>query len=245
MDKNGLKPLIEALIFAADHPVSLERIAGVLEGERKEEIKAALVELKEDYGTLKRGITFEEVAGGYQFRTHPEHAPWIKRLFKIGMQKISRAAMETLAIVAYKQPITRVQLEEVRGVDSSGVLKTLLDRRLVKITGRKDTPGRPVVYGTTKEFLEVFDLKDLSSLPTLKDIEILEEEYGLEEDSPEEAAPEEGAPEEGASGGDPAREASEGNSQGRDSIEAEGRGVNARGEGQGKREDDNDPGDEG
>jgi segregation and condensation protein B len=221
MDKNGLKPLIEALIFAADHPVSLERIAGVLEGERKEEIKAALVELKEDYGTLKRGITFEEVAGGYQFRTHPEHAPWIKRLFKIGMQKISRAA------------------------DSSGVLKTLLDRRLVKITGRKDTPGRPVVYGTTKEFLEVFDLKDLSSLPTLKDIEILEEEYGLEEDSPEEAAPEEGAPEEGASGGDPAREASEGNSQGRDSIEAEGRGVNARGEGQGKREDDNDPGDEG
>jgi segregation and condensation protein B len=240
MDKEGLKPLIEALIFAVDHPVSLEKIAGVLEGEKREEIKAALGELKEDYGTLKRGITLEEVAGGYQFRTCSEHAPWIKRLFKIGMQKISRAAMETLAIVAYKQPITRVQIEEVRGVDSAGVLKTLLDRRLVKITGRKEAPGRPVVYGTTKEFLEVFDLKDLSSLPTLKDIEMLEEEDVSDEDVPTEDIPEEGGPAEQSTG-----EAPEGNSQGRNSIEAEGRGDDTRGEGEGQQEDGFGPGDKG
>jgi segregation and condensation protein B len=240
MDKEELKQLIEALIFAADHPLSLDRISGVLEGEEREEIKAALSELKEYYGRENRGITLEEVAGGYQLRTRPEHAPWIRRLFKIGMHKISRAAMESLAIVAYRQPVTRAELEDVRGVDSAGVLKTLLDRRLVKITGRKDTPGRPVVYGTTKEFLEAFDLKDLSSMPTLRDVEMLEEEDGLEEDFPKEPAPDEGAP-----GGDTAREAPEGTGQGRDSIEAEGRGVDARGEGEGKREDDNDPGDKG
>jgi segregation and condensation protein B len=235
MDKEGLKPLIEALIFAADHPLSLERIAGCLEGERREDIKAALGELKQDYGTFGRGIILEEVAGGYQLRTRPEHAPWIRRLFKIGMQRISRAAMETLAIVAYKQPLTRAVIEEVRGVDSAGVLKTLLDRRLIKITGRKDAPGRPVVYGTTKEFLEAFDLKDLSSLPTLKDIEMLEEEDALEENIPAEEPPEVHS----------TGEAPEGNSQGRNSLEAEGRGDDTRGEGEGQQEDDFDPGDKG
>jgi segregation and condensation protein B len=173
------------------------------------------------------------VAGGFQLRTRPEYAPWIKRLFKIGMQRISRAAMETLAMVAYNQPMTRSEIEEIRGVDSSGVLRTLLERRLVRIAGRKDAPGRPVVYGTTKEFLEAFDLKDLSSLPTLKDIEILEEEDVPDEDSTEKTAPCEA----------PSREAPEGSGQSRDSIEAEGRGNDTPGQGQGKHEDDIDSGD--
>ncbi len=233
MDKEELKQLVEALVFAADHPISIDRIAAVLEGTPGDDIKAALAELKKDYRAPARGITIEEVAGGFQLRTRPEYAPWIKRLFKIGMQRISRAAMETLAIVVYNQPSTRSEIEEIRGVDSSGVLRTLLERRLVRIAGRKDAPGRPVVYGTTKEFLEAFDLKDLASLPTLKDIEILEEEDVPEEDSTEETAPRE----------PPSREAPEGPGQGRDSVEAEGRGDDTPGQGQGKQEDDFDSGD--
>jgi len=176
MDRNALKPVIEAVIFSADSPMSFERIAGVMESEDRDELRAALKELVEDYQDTGRGIYIEEVAGGFQLRTRAEHAPWIRRLFKIGVQRVSRAALETLSIVAYRQPLTRAELEEIRGVDSAGVLRTLLEKRLVKIVGRQDAPGRPVVYGTTKEFLETFSLKDLSSLPTLKEIESLEEE---------------------------------------------------------------------
>ncbi len=176
MDRSALKPVIEAVIFSADSPMSFERIAGVMESEDRDELRAALKELVEDYQDSGRGIYIEEVAGGFQLRTRPEHAPWIRRLFKIGVQRVSRAALETLSIVAYRQPLTRAELEEIRGVDSAGVLRTLLEKRLVKIVGRQDAPGRPVVYGTTKEFLETFSLKDLSSLPTLKEIESLEEE---------------------------------------------------------------------
>ncbi len=176
MNKNALKPVIEALIFSADSPMSFDRIAGVVESEDRGELQAALKELIDEYGDSGRGIYIEEVAGGYQLRTRAEHAPWIRRLFKIGVQRVSRAALETLSIVAYRQPLTRAELEEIRGVDSAGVLRTLLEKRLVKIVGRQDAPGRPVVYGTTKEFLETFSLKDLSSLPTLKEIESLEEE---------------------------------------------------------------------
>jgi len=218
MDKNALKPVIEALIFAADHPVSLERILGVLEGESRDDIKGALKELIEDYRGARRGVYIEEVSGGYQMRTQSEYSSWIKRLFKIGMQKISKASLETLAMIAYKQPITRAELEGIRGVDSSGVLATLLERRLAKIVGRKDEPGRPIVYGTTKEFLEVFSLKDLSHLPTLKDIESLEEKEIEERYLTGEN--------EGAN--------TEDNSQGRDNIKKEGGGDDPGGEGQGQ-----------
>lgn len=170
-----LKELIEALIFAADHPLSVDKLSTVIEGVDKEEIKKALEELVGDYES-GRGIVLSEVGGGYQLRTRQEHAPWIKKFFKVAMQRISKQAMEAMAIVAYKQPVTRGELEEIRGVDSGGVLKTLLDKRLIKIVGKKDIPGRPVVYGTTKEFLEVFDLQGLTDLPTLKDIEILKED---------------------------------------------------------------------
>src|SRR3989304_4556936 len=109
MDKESLKPLIETIIFAADHPISFEKLMNVLEGARRDEVRSALNELIVDYQQSGRGFLIEEVAGGYQFRTRPEFAPWLKRLFKIGFQKLTRASMETLAIVAYKQPVTRVE----------------------------------------------------------------------------------------------------------------------------------------
>lgn len=179
-DKDSLKPLIESLIFASDGALSIERLSSVLEGEEKAAIKEAVEELIEEYKSSGRGILIEEVAGGYQFRTNPESSPWLRKFFKIGMQKISKAAMESLAVIAYKQPVTRGELEAVRGVDSGGVLATLMEKRFIKITGRKEVPGRPVVYGTTREFLETFDLKDLSCLPSLKDIQRMEEENAAE-----------------------------------------------------------------
>ncbi|MBI5826282.1 MAG: SMC-Scp complex subunit ScpB [Deltaproteobacteria bacterium] len=179
MDRESLKPVIESLIFASSAAVSLDKLASVMEGVEKSDIRSALEELVEDYRRRNGGFFIEEVGGGYRFRTSPEAAPWLRRLFKIGMQKISKAAMESLAVVAYKQPVTRAELEAIRGVDCGGVLATLMDKRFIKIVGRKEVPGRPVVYGTTKEFLETFDLKDLSCLPSLKDIQKLEEEDGF------------------------------------------------------------------
>ncbi len=181
LDKDSLKPVLESLIFAADSAISFEKLAGILEGEERAIIKEALHELIEDYRTRAGGFLIEEVAGGFQFRTNPEFAPWLRKFFKIGMQKISKAAMESLAVIAYKQPVTRGEIEAVRGVDSGGVLATLMEKRFIKIVGRKEVPGRPVVYGTTKEFLETFDLRDLSCLPTLKDIQKMEEEYAQTE----------------------------------------------------------------
>lgn len=180
LDKLSLKPVIEALIFAAEGPLTIERMAGVLEGEDKAVIKEALAEVIAEYKERAGGLYIEEVAGGYIFRTNPEFAPHLRRLFKIGLQKISKAAMETLAVIAYKQPVTRAELEAIRGVDSGGVLATLMEKRFIKVVGRKEVPGRPVVYGTTKEFLETFDLKDLSCLPSLKDIQRMEEENAAE-----------------------------------------------------------------
>jgi segregation and condensation protein B len=181
LDKDSLKPVLESLIFAADSAISFDKLSGILEGEEKAIIREALNELIEDYRAKAGGFLIEEVANGFQFRTNPEFAPWLRKFFKIGMQKISKAAMESLAVVAYKQPVTRGEIEAVRGVDSGGVLATLMEKRFIKIVGRKEVPGRPVVYGTTKEFLETFDLKDLSCLPTLKDIQKMEEEYAQKE----------------------------------------------------------------
>ncbi len=173
MEKN-LKPLIEALIFASEHPLSLARLAALIEDRPKEEIRKALKELVEEYNGQERGLYLEEVAGGWQTRTRAEYAPWIKRLFKLGPQRISKPALEVLSIVAYRQPITRAEIESIRGVDCAGVIKTLLEKNLIKIAGRRDAPGRPAMYGTTREFLEVFGLRDLTALPTLKEIEELE-----------------------------------------------------------------------
>ncbi len=214
MEKTEIKSIIEALIFAADQPLSIDRMAGVLQAEEKSLIREAINELVAEYQERTSGIYIEKVAGGFQLRTVPEHAAWIKRLFKSQAQKISKPSMETLSIIAYKQPATKAELEAIRGVDSGGVLKTLMDRWLIKIVGRKDTPGRPAVYGTTKEFLEAFDLKDLSNLPTLKEALINEEKEEVEET-------------------DGSREATEDNSDSGDNFEAEGRADDSGGESEG------------
>jgi segregation and condensation protein B len=176
MDNDRLKSLIEAAIFASDHPITITRLMNILELETREEVKIAINALKEEYDCEERGIYIEEVAGGYQMRTKPVFAPWLRRLLKVSPNRLSRASMETLAIVSYKQPLTRYEVENIRGVDCGGVLRTLIEKGLIKIVGRKDTPGRPAVYGTTKVFLEIFELKDLSCLPNLNEIEETKEE---------------------------------------------------------------------
>jgi segregation and condensation protein B len=167
------KAVIESLIFVSESPLSLERIKEVLGEVGKKDVQRLLSELKADYEAAQRGFTLEEVAEGFQFRTRPAHAEWIKRLKKTKPPGMSQPALETLAIVAYRQPVVRTDVEKIRGVDSGGVLRTLLERKLIKILGKKDVPGKPLVYGTSKQFLEMFGLKNLASLPTLKDVEVL------------------------------------------------------------------------
>jgi segregation and condensation protein B len=177
------KAVIESLIFVSESPLSLDQIKEVLGEVSKKEIQRLLSELQEDCERAQRGVSLVEVAEGFQFRTRPQHAEWIKKLKKTKPLGLSRPALETLAIVAYKQPIVRSDVEKIRGVDSGGVLRTLLERKLIRILGKKDVPGKPLVYGTSKQFLEMFGLKDLSSLPTLKDLE------GLGGRPPEEVFP--------------------------------------------------------
>ncbi len=159
---------IEAVLFAAGRAVSLKELAHILEVS-SEEVKEALKALQEHY--QDRGVTLREVGGGFRFETRSEFAPYIRRLKLGNPPRLSRAALETLAIVAYKQPITKAEIEAIRGVDSAGALKSLLEKGLIKIAGRKEVPGRPLLYATTRRFLEVFALKDLSELPSLKELE--------------------------------------------------------------------------
>jgi segregation and condensation protein B len=163
-----LKPVLEAVIFAAADPLAVRRMRDVVEGATAVEIKAAIAALQEDYAP--RGIRLVEVAGGWQIRTAPEHHDVVRRLFKERPFRLSRAAIETLAVIAYRQPATRAEIETIRGVDASGVIEGLVERKLVKVAGRRDVPGRPLVYATTQEFLETFGLKDLKSLPTLPEL---------------------------------------------------------------------------
>lgn len=171
----ALKSAIEALLFISGSPLSLERLVGVFEDASPEEIEAQLQSLKQDYITRGAGIMLAEVAGGYQLVTRPENATWIRKFKAVKVStKLSRPALETLAIIAYKQPITRTEIELVRGVNIGGIARNLMERRLVKIVGKKDVPGKPMLYGTTPEFLQYFGLKDLTALPTLKEFQELE-----------------------------------------------------------------------
>lgn len=177
MDNDALKSVIESLIFVSEEPMSVDFMTIVLEeaGINKREIADALEEIKNDYNlSPQRGIQIVEVAGGYQFRTKPFCADWIKKLNVPRPVRLSQPAMETLSIIAYRQPTLRSEIENIRGVDSGGVLKTLLERGLIRIIGKSDEPGRPLVYATTTAFLEMFGLNNLKELPTLKEIEGLE-----------------------------------------------------------------------
>ncbi|MBN1958161.1 MAG: SMC-Scp complex subunit ScpB [Desulfuromonadales bacterium] len=173
MDK--LKQLVEACIFAAETPLTLDRLCSILEAPRGD-VRSALEALHQDYADEQRGFYLAEIADGYQFRTPAELAPFLRKLKKERATKFSRAAMETLAIIAYRQPITRAEIEYLRGVDSGGVMKTLLDKNLLRLLGKKDVPGRPLMYGTSRHFLELFGLRSLNDLPTLKEFSALDPE---------------------------------------------------------------------
>ena len=172
----SLKLIVESLLFAASEPLTPRQIHAFLPGKDLKEIKDALQDLKTEYEEMKRSFLIKEVAKGYQFRSLRRFRPYISRMLSSIPSRLSRAALETLAIIAYKQPIIRQEIERLRGVDVGGILRMLLKKGLIRIVGRKSLPGRPIIYGTTGKFLEFFDLKDLSSLPTLKEIEELGEE---------------------------------------------------------------------
>jgi segregation and condensation protein B len=168
-----LKLIIEALLFASDRPLTARDLRACLPDASVSEIKEALGILKYEYDAMGRSFLLKEIAGGFQFRSHVEYGPYILRMLETSPTRLSRAAMETLAIVAYKQPMLRHEIERIRGVDVGGIMRTLLEKGLIRIVGRKDLPGRPLIYGTTKRFLEVFDLRDIKELPKLKEIENL------------------------------------------------------------------------
>ena len=169
-DASGLVGIVEALVFASPDPITFKQLAKILDTEPKEEITAALDELKRRY-QRSGGLQLVEVAGGYQIVTRPELHEWVRRLFhERTTQKLSVAALETLAVIAYKQPVTGPEIAEIRGVNTGGVLGTLMERKLIKIVGRKQVVGRPFLYGTTREFLERFGLNDLSDLPKVEDM---------------------------------------------------------------------------
>jgi len=177
----SLKSVVESLLFVSEAPLTLDRICSILEEYDRSEIKSAMAELALDYGGGGRGICLIEVAGGWQLRSRPENADFLRRLNRSRSYRFSQSSLETLAIIAYRQPITRAEVEYLRGVDSGAVLKTLLEKKLIRILGKKDMPGRPLIYGTSREFLEVFNLKDLSGLPSLKEVQELSDRDLLEQ----------------------------------------------------------------
>ena len=177
MEQTELKAIVENILLAADHPVTVDDLRKVLiNGSENTDLRTILEELADDYRS--RNLQIQEVAGGYQLCTRQEYTQWVRKFLKLDKtSKLSQPSLDTLSIIAYKQPLTRQEVEEIRGVDSSGVIKTLLERKIIGPAGRKKVPGRPIMYRTTKKFLEYFGLNHLSDLPTLEDFkeEILAE----------------------------------------------------------------------
>ncbi len=174
MDDKEAKSILEALLFISGEPLTIEILKNILEI-NSDEIKRIISELINEYQLKNPGLLITEVGGGVQMVTNPACAPWVKKLLATALPaRLSQQSLETMAIVAYKQPIIKAEIEALRGVNSDGVLKTLLERRLIKILGRKEVPGRPLIYGTTKEFLQYFGLKGLTELPTLKEFQEVE-----------------------------------------------------------------------
>jgi segregation and condensation protein B len=181
VQREEIKRVIEALLFVHQHPLTIDNIVKVMEDEAgKKVVKEILDELVGEYGEMGRSFHLAQVSEGYQLRTKADYAPWIKRLRKVKPMRLSQSSLEALAIVAYRQPIVRAEVEQIRGVDSGWVLNSLLEKGLIKILGRKEVAGRPLVYGTSRRFLEVFGLMNLSGLPTLKELDDLRGEEGAE-----------------------------------------------------------------
>lgn len=176
-----VRAILEALIFASPQPITPREVGKVLAGVERERWQAALEELRADYARDGRGLQLVEVAGGWQITTRPEYNDWVRELLDPkAPTRLSIQALETLAVIAYKQPVTLPEIIELRGVKSAGVLKTLLEKRLIRIVGRKAVVGRPMLYGTTKQFLLHFGLKDLAELPKVEEFaEVLGEEVDV------------------------------------------------------------------
>jgi len=183
------KQILEALLFASDAPVGLSVLVEVLDGPDASSVEADLREMAREYEESDRGVALAEIAGGYQLLSRKECAPWIDRMLRSRRKvRLSRAGLETLAIVAYKQPVTKVEIDGIRGVDSSGSLHTLLERGLVTIKGRSKGVGRPLVYATSPDFLSYMGINDLADLPELKELSaVLEERERLEMEPLDEA----------------------------------------------------------
>lgn len=181
--------IVESVLFASGAPLSLKRLAEILDGPPLKEILAAVLQLKKEYAEGARGIQLHEVAGGYQLRTARENAEWVRALFREKPARLGRAALETLSVIAYKQPVTKTDIEAIRGVDVDGTLATLMARRLIKIAGRKEAVGRPLLYATSGEFLEAFQLKDLQDLPSLKELGPAPESESYDSDALIDTAP--------------------------------------------------------
>lgn len=171
MEREELKSIVENILLASDQPVTPNDLQSTLmNGMEKAELKSVLEELQEEYQS--RNLKVEEVAGGYQLCTRSEYSDWVRKFLKLDKTtKLSQPSLDTLSIIAYKQPLTKQEVEEIRGVDCAGVIRTLLDKKIVGPAGRKKVPGRPIMYRTTRKFLEYFGLKDLVDLPTLEDLQ--------------------------------------------------------------------------
>lgn len=173
MDDSEKRRIVEAVILGTPEPISAQRVAEVVPYAKPAKIKKLVEELNAEYIARNRAFEIVEAAGGYQMRTLPEFAPQLQQIQPQRPLRLSKAALETLAIIAYKQPVTRGDVEDVRGVDAGAVLRSLLERKLVKLAGHKEVPGRPMLYGTTRRFLEVFSLDSLEALPSLRQLEEL------------------------------------------------------------------------
>ncbi len=180
MEQKKIKAIIENLLLISDQPVTLDKISETFDLKYgKDEIKSAIKDLTDDYSD--RNLQIQEVAGGYQLCTRIEYSDWIKKFYKLDKRtKLSPAALDTLSIIAYKQPMTRAEVEDIRGVDSGGVIKTLFEKKLLRLMGRKKVIGRPILYGTSNNFLEYFGLRNISELPTLREfMDKSEEDSGV------------------------------------------------------------------
>ncbi|MGH7570937.1 MAG: SMC-Scp complex subunit ScpB [Gemmatimonadota bacterium] len=187
------RAIVEALLFAADEPLPARRLASILEEATPATIDDIVAELNADYLREGRAFRISAIGGGYRLLTRPEYALWIKLLQRSSRPRLSQAALETLSIVAYRQPVARTELEAIRGVNVDGVLKTLVERDLVRITGRAEGLGRPLLYATTEHFLEYFGLPDLDALPRPEEVELPPASEQGQPDLFEESAPEDEA----------------------------------------------------
>lgn len=170
MDRDQQRRIVEALILASPEPIAPSRIAELIPRCNPSQVRALVKELNDEYAEQRRAFEIWEVAGGFQLRSLPEFAAYVKQLRKTRALRLSHAALETLAIVAYRQPVTRAEVEHVRGVDAGAVLRSLLERQLIRIAGHREVPGRPIVYATSRRFLEVFGLAKLGDLPALREL---------------------------------------------------------------------------